>query len=366
MDGNPFLLFLLATFLGGFVSGFSRFAMGRGGMIAGYGLPRRATASRKLRHELSWQSIWPLTLGTAIGIPIGVMLLTHINSPYLRFGVGLLLVLFATYSLARPPIKPMKIGTPADVAIGISNGLLGGLTGLGGIISTISCQWRGWSKDKQRSVFQPVLFAAFVIISIAQLIAGSYTIETLKLYGIGLPFMVAGIWIGFKLYGTIDDQTFRKTVLTLVLLAGVSLIVSAWDSCLFPKVEIEGITPMNSNSPSPSRRSIAIVWRGDAAARKAATSQNNRFVRVFEASPRRASIPNQPSTTKTFQMWFANNCWQWTACSFGSIRSIRARRAPRSIRCCVKSPCAVHGSARIPTSFSKWASRMFLNTAHAI
>ena len=40
---------------------------------------------------------------------------------------------------------------------------------------------------------------------------------------------------------------------------------------------------MNSNSPSPSRRSIAIVWRGDAAARKAATSQNNRFVRVFEA-----------------------------------------------------------------------------------
>ena len=40
---------------------------------------------------------------------------------------------------------------------------------------------------------------------------------------------------------------------------------------------------MASNSPSPSRRSVAIVWRGDAAARKAATSQNSRFVRVFEA-----------------------------------------------------------------------------------
>ena len=117
--------------------------------------------------------------------------------------------------------------TPADVGIGISNGVLGGLTGLGGIISTISCQWRGWSRDKQRSVFQPVLFAAFVVISISQLIAGSYTVDTLKLYGIGLPFMVAGILIGFKLYGTIDDETFRKAVLVLVLLAGVSLIVSA-------------------------------------------------------------------------------------------------------------------------------------------
>ena len=139
----------------------------------------------------------------------------------------MLLVLYAIYSLVRPQIKAMKIDASTDVAIGIFNGMLGGLTGLGGIISTISCQWRGWSKDKQRAVFQPVLFAAFVIISISQLMAGSYTVDTVKLYGIGLPFMIAGIWIGFKLYGTINDETFRKTVLILVLLAGVSLIVSA-------------------------------------------------------------------------------------------------------------------------------------------
>ena len=176
MDGSLLLLFILATFFGGFVSGFSGFAMGivvsgiwlhiitpiqTAALIAGYGLLTQGYGIAKLRHELSWQDIWPLTIGTAIGIPIGVMLLTHTNPTYLRFGVGVLLVLYATYSLVRPPIK-MKIGAPADIAIGISNGLLGGLTGLGGIISTISCQWRGWSRDKQRSVFQPVLFAAFV------------------------------------------------------------------------------------------------------------------------------------------------------------------------------------------------------------
>jgi uncharacterized membrane protein YfcA len=55
---------------------------------------------------------------------------------------------------------------------------------------------------------------------------GSYTVETVKLYGIGLPFMIAGIWIGFRLYGTIDDETFRKAVLVLVLLAGGPLIAS--------------------------------------------------------------------------------------------------------------------------------------------
>ena len=242
MDGNLFFLFVLATFFGGFVSGFSGFAMGlvvsgiwlhiitpvqTAVLIAGYGLLTQGYGIAKLRDELGWQHIWPLTLGTAIGIPIGVTLLTHINPGNLRFGVGLLLILYATYSLVRPPIKPLKIGVAADIVIGIANGLLGGLTGLGGVISTISCQWRGWSRNKQRAVFQPVLFAAFIIISISQIVAGSVTIETAKLYGIGLPFMIAGIWSGFKLYGTIDDETFRKAVLALVLLAGASLVISA-------------------------------------------------------------------------------------------------------------------------------------------
>jgi len=242
MDQALFLLFVIATFVGGFVSGFSGFAMGlvvsgvwlhiitpaqTAALIAGYGLLTQGYGIANLRQELNWQNIWPLTLGTAIGIPLGVRLLTLIDPTYLRFGVGALLVLYATYSLVRPPLKPLKIAAPADIAIGVANGLLGGLTGLGGVVSTISCTLRGWPRDKQRAVFQPVLFAAFVIISISQFVAGSFTAETVKLYGIGLPFMLAGIWSGFRLYGTIDDETFRKTVLSLVLAAGISLIVSA-------------------------------------------------------------------------------------------------------------------------------------------
>src|SRR6202790_5212331 len=99
----------------------------------------------------------------------------------------------------------MKIEIGPDIAIGFSNGLVGGLTGLGGVISTISCQLRGWTKDVQRAVFQPVLFAAFVVISISMAVTGAFKTETLKLYGLGLPFMLVGLWSGFKLYGKIDD-----------------------------------------------------------------------------------------------------------------------------------------------------------------
>ena len=160
-------------------------------------------------------------------VEIGVGILAYLNPIYLRFGVGILLLIYSIYGLSRPVFTPMKIGPGADIAIGVSNGLLGGLTGLGGVISTISCQWRGWPKDVQRAVFQPVLFAAFVIISLSLATAGALTEHTLRLYALGAPFLLIGLWAGFRLYGKIDDDLFRKSVLVLLLLSGLSLIVSA-------------------------------------------------------------------------------------------------------------------------------------------
>jgi uncharacterized membrane protein YfcA len=236
------VLFCLAAFAGGFVSGFSGFAMGlvvsgvwlhiitpvqTAALIAGYGLLTQGYGILKLRQKLNWRAIWPLSLGTTIGIPIGVLLLTYINPVDMRLGVGVLLVLYAIYSLARPEYKPMKIGAAPDIGIGFVNGLVGGLTGLGGVVSTISCQWRGWTRDAQRAVFQPVLFAAFVVISFSMAITGAFTTETVRLYGLGLPFLLVGLWSGFRLYGKINDEMFRKVVLLLILFAGFSLIVPA-------------------------------------------------------------------------------------------------------------------------------------------
>lgn len=242
MDGPVFALFALAAFVGGFVSGFSGFAMGivvsgiwlhiitpmqTASLIAGYGLLTQGYGIFKLRNVLDLRKAWPLAIGTVIGIPIGVSILAYLNPIYLRPGVGLLLVLYATYGLARPVFAPMEIGVGTDIAIGLSNGLLGGLTGLGGVISTISCQWRGWPKHVQRAVFQPVLFVAFVVIALSQAVAGTITRETLALYALGIPFMVTGLWSGFRLFGKIDDETFRKAVLVLLLFSGLSLIASA-------------------------------------------------------------------------------------------------------------------------------------------
>ncbi len=101
------------------------------------------------------------------------------------------------------------------------------MTGLSGIIATVWCQLRGWPKDAQRAVFQPVNFSTMVIGAVSLSVAGAVTLDVVKLYVLGLPVMLAGLWWGFKLYGKLDDAAFRKVILVLLLASGLSLIVPA-------------------------------------------------------------------------------------------------------------------------------------------
>jgi uncharacterized membrane protein YfcA len=239
MDGVVLGLFLLAAFVGGFASGLAGFAMGfvvsgiwlhiltpiqTTTLIVGYGLLTQGYGVWKLRHALTWQNIAPFIIGGIIGVPIGTMLLTYINPAYLRSGVGLLLVIYGAYGLAQPRLKPVPDSVSADAGIGFLNGMLAGLTGLPGFIITIWCQLRGWTKDMQRAVFQPVMLAAIVVNVISLGIVGAITADTLQLYLLGLPAMALGLWVGFKLYGKLDDAAFRKVILVLLLISGLGLI----------------------------------------------------------------------------------------------------------------------------------------------
>jgi uncharacterized protein len=240
MDGMVLALFVFTVFIGGVVNGVAGFAMGlvvsglwlhiltpveTATLIVGYGFLIQCYGIWKLRHALRWASVMPFILGGIVGVPIGTMLLTIINPDYLRTGIAVVLVLYGLYGLARPALKPVQAGMPMNVGIGFLNGVLGGLTGLAGLIVTVWCQLRGWPKDAQRAVYQPVILAAFVLSAISLSVAGVVTSGTAKLFLLGLPFLAAGSWIGHSLYGKLDDAAFRKVALVLLLVSGVALIV---------------------------------------------------------------------------------------------------------------------------------------------
>jgi uncharacterized membrane protein YfcA len=49
--------------------------------------------------------------------------------------------------------------------------------------------------------------------------------ETLRLFVIGLPLLLAGTWAGLRLYARLDEAGFRRVVLGLLLISGLGLVV---------------------------------------------------------------------------------------------------------------------------------------------
>jgi uncharacterized membrane protein YfcA len=236
------VIFLLATFAAALVAGLAGFAFGlvaaavwlhiltplqTASLIIAFGLIVQGVAVWKLRHALRWQRLWPFLVGGAVGVPVGVVALGWADPDLMRAGVGAVLILYSVYGLARPATKPIVAGgAPVDTGVGLLNGILGGATGLAGIIVTIWCGLRGWPKDQQRTVFQPVGVSVFAMSALWLGASGAVGIDTLRLFAIGLPILLAGTWLGLKLYGRVDDAGFRKIVLTLLLVSGVALMFS--------------------------------------------------------------------------------------------------------------------------------------------
>ena len=243
MDGLPLELpiFVFATFAGALVAGLSGFAFGlvaasiwlyiltplqTATLIIAFGLIVQGYSVWKLRGALDWKRLWPFVTGAAAGVPVGVTILTWADPTHVRTAVGVFLVLYSLYAFFRPAINPVKAGgAAADAGVGFLNGVLGGMTGLAGILVVIWCGLRGWPKDVQRTVFQPVAVAIFLMSALWIGAKGAITADTIKLFLIGLPALVAGTWLGLKLFGRLNEAAFRKVVLVLLFASGAVLIL---------------------------------------------------------------------------------------------------------------------------------------------
>src|SRR4051812_19260124 len=146
MNSVTLALFLAAAFFGGLTSGLSGFAMGlvvsgvwlhiitpdqNALLIVLCGLVTQGSGIWRVRHEMNWRAVLPFIIGGAIGVPVGTALLTTVDQGTLRVTMGVLLVLYSLYGLFRPAIKQVRGGVPAELGVGVTNGLIGGLTGLG-------------------------------------------------------------------------------------------------------------------------------------------------------------------------------------------------------------------------------------------
>ena len=134
-----------------------------------------------------------LALGAiALGIPLGAEILRWASPSLMRSLVGLALVLFSIYGLVRPKLISVNGSNIADGLVGVASGVMGGSTRLAGIPVIVWSTLRGWSKDEQRAVFQPVVVAIFAMTLVWLGGSGMITSDTVRLFLLGLPAVLLG------------------------------------------------------------------------------------------------------------------------------------------------------------------------------
>jgi uncharacterized protein len=239
------VVFVVATFLGALIAGVAGFAFGliasaiwlhvitpaqSAALISGYAIVIQGFAIWKVRKAFQVARLLPFVAGGAAGIPLGALLLRTASADHLRASIGFLLVVFSVYSLARP-LEPFELrfgGRIGDGLVGLASGIVGASTGLAGLPVIIWSTSRGWSKDEQRAVFQPVVVAIFAMTLLWFGGSGMVTSDILQLFFMGLPAALLGTWLGLKLYGTLDEVRFRRIVLFLLLISGLTLLPAAF------------------------------------------------------------------------------------------------------------------------------------------
>ena len=126
----------------------------------------------------------------------------------------------------RPSLAPVQTGGKAlDGVVGFINGVLAGIAGIPGILVVMWATLRRWPNDVQRAVFQPLALASFALITILLERERDDHRRTIKLFFLGLPVLLAGTWLGLRLYGRLDQDNFRRIVLALLALSGLLLVI---------------------------------------------------------------------------------------------------------------------------------------------
>ncbi len=241
--GVPFetIAFLwLGALVGGIAAGGTGFAFGLAAsaiwlhridplhstlLIAGCGLLLHLTTIWQQRQHVELARVAPFVLGGLVGVPLGVALLAHIDAGALKIVLGIFLIVFGSYALLAPRLPAITGGGyPADAGIGFIGGVLGGIGGYSGVLPTIWTQLRGWPKEVARAVYQPYVLVMQAI-TFAGILWVAFDRAGLYLLLLILPPLFLGTWIGWTLYGRLDDRRFRQALAVLLITSGTTLVV---------------------------------------------------------------------------------------------------------------------------------------------
>lgn len=176
--------------------------------------------------HVHWRSIGIL-VGTGIACtPAGVYLLANIPADPMKVALSVVVFTSAAVLMAGVQMKRMPT-TMETAATGATSGLLNGAFGMGG--PPIIVFFLGSSLALQAG--RASIIATFLATDLATLPVlfgfGLFTWDSVRLALVSLPALVAGVFIGSRLVGRVNETAARKAVLAVLMLMASAIGVQS-------------------------------------------------------------------------------------------------------------------------------------------
>jgi len=168
---------------------------------------------------------WPLFVGMAAGVFLGVQFATNAPEGLLRGMLGVIVVVFVLLSFARIQIPLRTVENPvAGLTMGGISGLFGGLTGVFGPTLAMYFLARKLDKDRFVWIMAVVMMTGVLILGGALTAAGDFSREQLMgTFAVLVPAW-AGLTAGALVRRQVSQEAFRKVALVALLVMGISLV----------------------------------------------------------------------------------------------------------------------------------------------
>ena len=170
-------------------------------------------------------AVWRLVLSSCVGIPVGLFVLKGVPEGLMKVLLGILVILFSLYNLTNRHLRIIDLrrasgGSGIAYLFGFVAGVLGAAYNTSGVVITIYATLRDWSPDRFRSTLQSYFVFTGLLILASHGLAGLWTFDVLRLYGISLPLVLLGIFLGGKLNRFIPQGEFDGYVNVGLLIMG--------------------------------------------------------------------------------------------------------------------------------------------------
>jgi uncharacterized protein len=191
-------------------------------------LTNLSQACRGEAIPLVLKGLWPILGGTAAGLIGGVYLLTSLSPTVLKPVVGIALIAVAALMLVAPKVKcPDRFAPVVGPFVGVGGGVLGGLAGQPGPIVFLYLLSRGISGNRFVQYSSMYIALTSVALTLALSRVGAIGVDGATVSVICTMPILLGMWIGQRVREVVSAGLFRKLVLGMIILGGVSMVEPA-------------------------------------------------------------------------------------------------------------------------------------------